>query len=151
MSSSCAHCRRSRESRYFRRSDPLAEADGASRGIVVAIICPIKANSVEAFANQAEGAFASYRAAGAREAGVLVTLDVTNNFPQLPIRTDGPYLVWLGLVKDNETLERELTPVVRELDIVAHCHRPAQGCTRVPRSRSHTAFALALVAAIGLE
>jgi hypothetical protein len=91
--------------------DPLAEPDGA-RGIVVAFICPIKANSVEAFAKQAEATFASYRAAGAREAGVLVTLDATNNFPQLPIRTDGPYLVWLGLLPDNETLERRLTPVV---------------------------------------
>jgi hypothetical protein len=91
--------------------DPLAEPDGA-RGIIVAFIYPIKANSVEAFAKQAESTFARYRAAGAREAGVLVTLDATNNFPQLPIRTDGPYLVWLGLLRDNETLERELTPVV---------------------------------------
>lgn len=44
--------------------------------------------------------------------GVLITLDAANNFPQLPIRTDGPYLVWLGLLRDNETLERELTRVV---------------------------------------
>ena len=51
------------------------------------------------------------RAAGVREAGVLVTLDVTNNFPQLPIRTDGPYLVWLGILSDNQTLEKEFTPV----------------------------------------
>jgi len=32
---------------------------------------------------------------------VLVTLDVPNNFPQLPVRTDGPYLVWLGIVRDT--------------------------------------------------
>ena len=91
--------------------DPLVEPDGA-RGIIVAFIYPIKANSVEAFAKQAESTFTRYQAAGAREAGVLVTLDATNNFPQLPIRTDGPYLVWLGLLRDNQTLERELTPVV---------------------------------------
>jgi hypothetical protein len=91
--------------------DPVAEPNGA-HGIVVAVICPIKANSVEAFAKQAESTFASYRAAGAREVGVLITLDAANNFPQLPIRTDGPYLVWLGLLRDNETMERELTPVV---------------------------------------
>jgi hypothetical protein len=72
----------------------------------------VKANSVETFANEAETTFASYRAAGAREAGVLITLDVTNNFPQLPIRTDGPYLVWLGVLKDNQTLETEFTPLV---------------------------------------
>ena len=42
---------------------------------------------------------------------LLVTLDVTNNFPQLPIRTDGPYLVWLGILKDNQMLEKDFTPV----------------------------------------
>jgi hypothetical protein len=90
--------------------DPVVESDG-SRGVVVALIFPIKANSVEAFAKQAESTFSSYRAAGAREAGVLVTLEGNNNFPQLPIRTDGPYLVWLGALKDNETLEKQFTPL----------------------------------------
>jgi NIPSNAP len=90
--------------------DPVTEVNGA-RGIVVAQIFAIKPNSVEAFAKEAETTFASYRAAGAREAGVLVTLDGTNNFPQLPIRTDGPYLVWLGILKDNQMLEKEFTPV----------------------------------------
>ena len=91
--------------------DPVTEADGA-HGVVVALIFAVKANSVEAFVRAAESSFASYRAAGAREAGVLVTLDVNNNFPQLPIRTDGPYLVWLGVLKDNETLEKQFTPLV---------------------------------------
>ncbi len=90
--------------------DPVTEANGA-QGIVVAQIFAVKANSVEAFAKAAEPTFASYRAAGAREAGILVTLDVTNNFPQLPIRTDGPYLVWLGIFKDNQILENEFAPV----------------------------------------
>ncbi len=90
--------------------DPVSEASGA-QGIVVAQIFAVKANSVEAFAKKAETMFASYRAAGAREAGVLVTLDVTNNFPQLPIRTDGPYLVWMGIFKDNRMLENEFAPV----------------------------------------
>ena len=90
--------------------DPVLEPEGA-RGVVVALVFALKPNSVEAFAKQAESAFASYRAAGAREVGVLVTLDVANNFPQLPVRTDGPYLVWLGLLKDNEVLEKEFTPV----------------------------------------
>ena len=90
--------------------DPVTETNGA-QGIVVAQIFAVKANSVEAFAKEAEITFASYRAAGAREAGVLVTLDVTNNFPQLPIRTDGPYLVWLGILRDNQTLENEFTPL----------------------------------------
>jgi hypothetical protein len=32
-------------------------------------------------------------------------LDTKNNFPQLPFRTDGPFLVWLGILKDNQMLE----------------------------------------------
>jgi hypothetical protein len=90
--------------------DPVTEANGAE-GIVVAQVFAVKANSVEAFAKEAEATFASYRAVGAREAGVLVTLDVSNNFPQLPIRTDGHYLVWLGIFRDNKMLEQEFAPV----------------------------------------
>ena len=90
--------------------DPVTEANGA-QGVVVAQIFAVKANSAEAFAKEAEATFARYRAAGAREAGVLVTLDVTNNFPQLPIRTNGPYLVWLGIFRDNQMLENEFAPV----------------------------------------
>jgi hypothetical protein len=91
--------------------DPVTEAKGA-QGIVVAQIFAVKANHVDAFAQQAEATFASYRAAGVHEAGVLVTLDVPNNFPQLPVRTDGPYLVWLGIIKDNQTLETRFNPLV---------------------------------------
>jgi hypothetical protein len=90
--------------------DPVTEANGAL-GVAVAQVFAVKTDSVEAFANQAETEFAAYRGAGAREAGILVTLDVKNNYPQLPVRTDGPYLVWLGVLKDNHMLETEFTPV----------------------------------------
>jgi hypothetical protein len=90
--------------------DPITEVNDA-RGIAVAQIFAVQANSVEEFAKEAEATFASYRAAGVREAGVLVTLDVPNNYPQLPIRTDGPYLVWLGILKDNQMLKNEFTPL----------------------------------------
>ena len=90
--------------------DPVTEPSGA-QGIVVAQVFAVKPNSVEAFAKEAETTFANYRAAGAREAGVLITLDVNNNFPQLPIRTDGPYLVWLGILKNDQMLV-DFTPVV---------------------------------------
>jgi hypothetical protein len=90
--------------------DPVTERKGA-QGVVVAQIFAVKANSVDTFARQAEAAFADYRAAGAREAGVLITLDAPNNFPQLPVRTDGPYLVWLGIIKDNQTLDTQFTPL----------------------------------------
>ncbi len=97
--------------------DPVTEAQGA-QGIVVAEIFAVKANSVDAFAQEAETTFAGYRAAGARAAGVLVTLDVTNNFPQLPIRTDGPYLVWLGIVQDNQMLEKFTSMVERSQQLL---------------------------------
>jgi hypothetical protein len=94
----------------FPAVDPIKEEKGA-QGVVVAQIFAVKPNSVDAFARQAEETFASYRAAGAREAGVLVTLDAPNNFPQLPVRTDGPHLVWLGIVKDNQTMDGVFTPL----------------------------------------
>ncbi|MGA7632815.1 MAG: hypothetical protein WCB11_18795 [Terriglobales bacterium] len=94
--------------------DPVTEPNGA-QGVVVVQIFAVKTNSVEEFAKQAEATFASYRAAGGREAGVLVTLDVKNNFPQLPYRTDGPFLVWLGILKDNQMLEGFIPVVDRSL------------------------------------
>lgn len=93
-------------------ADPVSEANGA-QGVVVAQIFAVKSDRVDAFAKEAGTAFAAYRAAGAREAGVLVTLDVKNNFPQLPVRTDGPFLVWLGILKDNQMLETAFTPVAQ--------------------------------------
>jgi hypothetical protein len=90
--------------------DPVLEPKGAE-GVVVAQIFQVKPDSVDAFVQLAEASFAAYRAAGAREAGVLVTLDVPNNFSQLPVRTDGPFLVWLGILKDNQVLETQFNPV----------------------------------------
>ena len=111
--------------------DPIVEANGV-QGIVVAQIFAVKADSVEAFAKAAEPTFASYRAAGVREAGVLVTLDVPNNYPQLPIRTDGPFLVWLGVLKDKQMLENEFNPLAeRSLQSLS-----ATGLIRGHQSRS---------------
>jgi hypothetical protein len=79
-------------------------------GVVVLQILPVKPGETEAAARQAEEAFAEYRAAGAQEAGVLVTLDAPNNYPRLPIREDGPFLVWVGAVRDDATFETRLRP-----------------------------------------
>lgn len=85
--------------------DPAREVNGA-HGIVIAQIFALKPHSLGTVSGETKTLFAGYRAVGAREAGVLATLDVPNNFPQLPIRTDGPYLVWLGILKDDEMLSR---------------------------------------------
>lgn len=92
--------------------DPARE--DAAHGVVVAQIFKFKAGDETALLQRAEPSFAQYRAAGAREAGVLVTLDEHNNFPQLPVRTDGPYLVWLGIVNDNQTLESRFHAVAEQ-------------------------------------
>ena len=84
--------------------DPVKEEKGA-QGIAIAQIFALKAGNVDTFAQQAESTFARYRDAGVREAAVLVTLDAPNNFPQLPVRTDGPYLVWLGIVENESSLK----------------------------------------------
>ncbi len=92
--------------------DPNFETAGA-QGIVVAQIFAINPNDVDAFTQQAKATLAGYQDAGVREVGVLVTLDAKNNFPQLPIRTDGPYLVWLGMLKDDQALETQFNPLAK--------------------------------------
>ena len=90
--------------------DPVKEPQGAT-GVIVAQIFSVKPGSEQEFAQRAEAEFAGYGAAGARQCAVLVTLDVPNNFPQLPVRNDGPFLVWLGVLPDDKTLQAQFEPV----------------------------------------
>lgn len=89
--------------------DPATER--SVQGVVAAQVFAIKPEALKIFSQQPEASFANYREAGVRETAVLVTLDVSNNFPQLPIRTDGPYLVWLGILRHNETFEHRFPPL----------------------------------------
>lgn len=73
--------------------------DEKAGGVVVALIEHGTLN------DEHEAKFAKLRDAGVREAGLLVTLDVPNNFPQLPYRTDGPWIVWLGVMPDDALLD----------------------------------------------
>ena len=84
--------------------DPVDEPHGA-QGVVVVQIFAVKKGDEAAFAKRAREAFARYGSARVRPAGVLVTLDAPNNFPQLPVRTDGPFLVWLGVVENDAALK----------------------------------------------
>lgn len=93
--------------------DPVDEPQGAD-GIVIAQLLPVVAGRETDIAAN----FARYRVDGVRSAGVLATLDVPNNFPQLPVREDGPWLVWLGIVRDEEALRRlqaAMAAIEREL------------------------------------
>jgi hypothetical protein len=85
--------------------DAVSERSSADRGRVIAQIFRITQGRVPELANRAAQVFAGYRALGVSEACVLVTLDVPNNFPALPVRTDGPYLVWIGLIPSDVILE----------------------------------------------
>jgi hypothetical protein len=120
--------------------DPVIELNGA-QGIVVAQIFALKGGTVDSFARLAEPAFATYRAAGAREEGVLVTLEVPNNFPQLPVRTDGPYLVWLGIVRDSTMLRSGMMPAAERAARMLMATRLVRGTPELmvlkptPRSR----------------
>jgi len=89
--------------------DPVRESE-AARGVVVAQVFAVKPASIDEFAHHSGVAFADYRSKCVREAGVLTTLDVPNNFPRLPFRTDGPYLVWLGVIENDAILNTRLRP-----------------------------------------
>ena len=83
--------------------DPVLEGN-ESRGQVVAQLIKVKPDSLTAATARAMAEFAKYRTAGARQAAALVTLNANNTFPQHPIRTDGPYLVWVGVLPDDKAI-----------------------------------------------
>jgi hypothetical protein len=95
--------------------DPVDEPNGA-RGVAAMQIFAVKKGEEDAFARQAEAAFAAYRLPGVHESGILVSLDVANNFPQLPIRTDGPWLIWLGVARDDGVLKARLLPAMQAVE-----------------------------------
>jgi len=83
--------------------DPVGEPQGA-RGLAVAQLLQAAPGQADACARAAERWFDSYRGEGLVEAGVLATLDVANNFPRHPVRSDGHWLVWLGILRDDAAL-----------------------------------------------
>ena len=93
--------------------DVAREREGAT-GLIVMQLFPVREGSIDAFADRAEEAFARYRSAGIRETGVLATLDAPNNFPQLPVRTDGPWLVWIGIVEDDAKLDAAFRSLMQD-------------------------------------
>ena len=94
--------------------DPIREPAGA-RGVMVAQIFTMADGTLATFAREAERAFSCYQEAGLRELGTLVTLDVPNNFPRHPVRTDGPHLVWLGLAENDRMVETGYRPLAERL------------------------------------
>ncbi|MDT8067246.1 MAG: NIPSNAP family protein [Terriglobia bacterium] len=89
----------------LRAVDPVKEATGM-RGVAVAQIFPIKPGTLKAFMQKAENQFSSYESTSLRGAGLFVTSDMPNNFPQHPVRSDGPFVVWFGIAQDDEVADR---------------------------------------------
>ena len=87
----------------LRAVDLLAEPAGA-QGIVVCQIFKIAPGAFDELVQAAEQRFQTYQGKGVVEAGILTTLHQANNFPQHPIRNDGNYLVWLGVLRDEAAL-----------------------------------------------
>jgi hypothetical protein len=100
--------------------DPVREAAGA-RGVVVAQILAVEPGGGDALCERAEPSFAGYREMGIQPAGLLVTLDVPNNFPRLPMRSDGPLVVWLGVAESDEMVRTHFEPAAQRAadDLVA--------------------------------
>lgn len=118
--------------------DPVLEPDGA-RGVIVAQIFPVEKQQMEAFASRADKALLAYDGQGVRTAGVLVSLDVPNNFPQLPIRQDGPWLVWLGLAQDDaalRVLSQRMNEVERAMNEAGGLRGPIERIVMDPTPRS---------------
>ncbi|GAB3257531.1 NIPSNAP family protein [Chitinimonas naiadis] len=93
--------------------NPVHEPAGA-QGVLVAQLFAVRQGGLEAAVEQAERYLSQYREVGAQECGLLVTLDAANNFPQLPVRSDGPYLLWLGLMPSVASVEQALKPLAAQ-------------------------------------
>jgi hypothetical protein len=87
----------------LRAVDPVAEPLGA-QGIAVVQLFQVAPGRFDACASAAEAAFLHYTGAGVTEAAILVTLDQPNNFPRHPVRSDGTWLVWIGMLRDEAAL-----------------------------------------------
>jgi hypothetical protein len=95
--------------------DVLRETS-AARGVAVLNIFPIHRAALDAATSTAEKRHGARRkGGGVRPAGLLASLDVANDFPRLPFRTDGPYLVAVTIVRDDAALADELLPIAGDL------------------------------------
>lgn len=80
--------------------DVLREPHGA-RGVVLAVVFSAVPGAADRLAAELAPIFERCRDAGLRDAGLLTSFDGPNSFPRLPVREDGPFLVWLGIARDE--------------------------------------------------
>jgi hypothetical protein len=90
---------------------PLGHGAGdVATGIVVMLVLRLAAGpgaARDAVLRDARALFARGEDdAGVQSHGAFVTLEEPNSFPQLPVRTDGPYVVWIAVARDAAALAR---------------------------------------------
>jgi hypothetical protein len=94
--------------------DPVLDVR-ADPGVLVAMIYPIRPGEESAFLALSGSVFEPFRRAGLREVTVLRSLTANNPFPQLPTRTDGPFVVWLGVASSRAEFDSGL---LREVETI---------------------------------
>jgi hypothetical protein len=119
--------------------DPVDEPGGA-HGILVVQLLPVRAERADALATALAAASAAYPRDGVLPAGLLQTLDAPDNFPQLPVRTDGAWIAWIGVVRDAGALarlEQAMDGAEQRLDADGGLRAPAERIVAMatPRSR----------------
>lgn len=79
----------------------------ARPGLILAGVCALAPAAAAGFARAFEREFApALRATGAELLGVYLSDDTPNKFPRLPVREDGPHLVWFARVEDASAAAR---------------------------------------------
>jgi hypothetical protein len=118
--------------------DPMDEPRGA-HGILVVQLLPAAAGRADAVAAALADAATRYPHEGVLDAGLLKTLDAPNNFPQLPVRTDGDWVAWIGMARDAGALSRlqaAMDAAERQLVAGGELRGPAERIVAAPTPRS---------------
>jgi hypothetical protein len=118
--------------------DPLDEPNGAHGTLVVQLL-PVAAGRADAVAAALADAATRYPREGVLDAGLLRTLDAPNNFPQLPVRNDGDWVAWIGLVRDADALSRlqpAMDAIERQFAATGELRAPAERIVAAPTPRS---------------
>jgi hypothetical protein len=118
--------------------DPLDEARG-THGTLVVQLLPVRAARADAVAATLAEAAARLPQEGVLDAGLLQTLDLPNNFPQLPVRSDGPWVAWICMARDAGALARlqtSMDAVERALADGGELRAAAERIVAAPTPRS---------------
>lgn len=119
--------------------DPVFETK-PNRGLVIAQLIKAKPEALSEVTRLATAAFEKYRAAGARQAALLVTLKSNNTFPQHVIRTDGPFLVWVGVIPEDASIKNrivaQMAQEARELTATSMLQESPETIVLTPTPRS---------------